>query len=173
MTEEIMIRLTDVTEEATIDQVKYWCKLLEIQPVIISRAAHVNSDQCEMIKKMADMIKHGIRPRDASTALMNNAVTISPDRNNEINLEMAKRIDSLERAVMLLVDQNKKLAVTIETQNEIHNRKLEAIQFRLEPPKVEPISVKVWEPSPKKPPKYSLLQKFWYELMDPVRLRAY
>jgi len=173
MTEKLMIRLSDVTEWATIDQVKYWCKLLEIQPVIISRAAHVTSDQCEMVKKMAGMIEQGIRPRDAATMLIDNAVTISPDRRNEGNLEMARRIDSLEKAVMLLVEQNKKLVSTIEAQNEVQNRKLEAIKLRLEPPKVEPVSIRVWEPAPKKAPQYSFLQKVWYELMDPVRLRTY
>jgi hypothetical protein len=68
----------------------------------------------------------------------------------------------LEKAVMLLVQ-------TVNNQS----KKLEAIQCRLEPPKVDLISVKVWEPAPKKVPKYSFLQKVWYELMDPVRLRAY
>jgi hypothetical protein len=32
--------------------------------------------------------------------------------------------------------------------------------------------VKAWEPAPKKKPQFSFLQKFWYELMDPVKLRA-
>lgn len=173
MTEKIMVRLNDVTESATIDQVKYWCKLLDIQPSIISRAAHVTSEQCEMIKKMAGLIDQGVRPRDAATMLVDNAVTISPNLNNEVNLEMARRIESLEKAVMLLVEQNKKLATTIETQNELQNRKLEAIQFRLDPPKSEVKAFKPWEPAPKKQPQYSFLQKVWYELMDPVRLRAY
>ena len=76
MTEKIMIRLNDITEGATIDQVKYWCKLLDIQPVIISRAAHVSSEQCELIKKMAGMVEQGIRPRDAASMLVDSAVTI-------------------------------------------------------------------------------------------------
>jgi len=172
MTEKIMIRLNDITEGATIDQVKYWCKLLDIQPVIISRAAHVSSEQCELIKKMAGMVEQGIRPRDAASMLVDNAVTISPDPNNEVNFEMARRIDSLEKAVMLLVEQNKKLAATIEAQNEMQNRKLEAIRLRLEPPKSEVQVIKPWEPAPKKRPQFSFLQKFWYELIDPVKLRA-
>jgi len=104
--------------------------------------------------------------------LVDVAVTVSPEPVNELNLEMARRIDSLEKAVLLLVEQNKKLASTIEAQNEMQNKKLEAIQFRLEPPKVEPVIVKPWEPAPKKRPQFSFLQKFWYELMDPVKLRA-
>lgn len=85
---------------------------------------------------------------------------------------MVKRIDSLEQAVMLLVEQNKKLVATIEAQNEVQNKKLEAIQYRLEPPKSEARIFKRWEPAPKKRPQFSHLQKFWYELMDPAKLRA-
>jgi len=33
--------------------------------------------------------------------LVNNAVTISPDPNNEVNFERARRMDSLEKAVEL------------------------------------------------------------------------
>ena len=172
MPEKIMIRLSDITEGATVDQVKYWCKLLDIQPVIISRAAHVSIDQCDLIKKMAGMVEQGMRPRDAASMLIDVAVTVSPEPVNALNLETARRIDALEKAVLLLVEQNKKLAATIEAQNEMQNKKLEAIQFRLEPPKSDARIVKPWEPAPKKRPQFSLLQKFWYELIDPVKLRA-
>jgi len=172
MTDTIMIKLTDVTESATVDQLKYWCKLLDVQPKIISRAAHVTTEQCEMIKKMADLISQGVKPKEAAGLLVNNAVTISPVNGGEREQELVSRIESLEKAVMLLVEQNKRLTATIEMQNEAQNRKLEAIQMRLEPPKVEPPEVKAWEPAPKKKPQYSFLQKFWYELIDPVKLRA-
>ena len=172
MTDTIMIKLTDVTESATVDQLKYWCKLLDIQPKIISRAAHVTTEQCEMIKKMADLISQGVKPKEAAGLLVNNAVTISPVNGGEREQELVSRIESLEKAVLLLVEQNKRLTATIEMQNEMQNRKLEAIQMRLEPPKVEPVVVKVWEPAPKRKPQYSFLQKFWYELIDPVKLRA-
>ncbi len=173
MTDTIMIKLTDVTESATVDQLKYWCKLLDIQPKIISRAAHVTTEQCETIKRMADLINQGVKPKEAAGLLVNNAVTISPVNTGEREQELVNRIESLEKVVMLLVNQNMRLTATIEMQNEVQNRKLEAIQMRLEPPKVEPVSVRVWEPAPKKAPQYSFLQKVWYELMDPVRLRAY
>ncbi|EKD81528.1 MAG: hypothetical protein ACD_39C01767G0003 [uncultured bacterium] len=173
MTDTIMIKLTDVTESATVDQLKYWCKLLDIQPKIISRAAHVTTEQCETIKRMAELINQGVKPKEAAGLLVNTAVTISPVSSGEREQELVNRIESLEKAVMLLVEQNKRLTTTIEMQNEVQNKKLEAIQMRLEPPKVVPVSVKIWEPAPKKAPRYSFLQKVWYELMDPVRLRAY
>lgn len=173
MTDNIMIRLNDITEVATIDQVKYWCKLLDIQPKIVARAAHVTSEQCETIKKMADLIEQGVKPKEAAAILVDNAVTVSPGENRNQNPEMCNRIESLEKAVMLLVEQNKRLAATIEMQNDFQNKKLEAIQLRLEPQKIEVRNFKPWEPAPKKQQHFSILQKLWYELIDPVKLRAY
>jgi regulator of replication initiation timing len=104
--------------------------------------------------------------------LVNTAVTVSPVARIDRDPELFNRIDSLEKAVMLLVEQNKKLATTIELQNENHNRKLEAIKLRLEPPKREVREFKVWEPAAKKSPQFSPLKKLWYELINPEMLRA-
>lgn len=167
-----MIRLSEVTETATVDQLKYWCKLLDIQPEVISRAAHVTVEQCETIKKMADLIGQGIKPGEAAGMLTNTAVSVSPVKYRESDPELLNRIESLERAVLLLVEQNRKLATTIEMQNEVHNRKLEAIEFRLTPPKKEVREFKAWEPAPKVAPQFPVLKRLWYELVDPVKLRA-
>lgn len=35
------------------------------------------------------------------------------------------------------------------------------------------VKVQPWEPAPKKQQHFSILQKLWYELIDPVKLRAY
>lgn len=172
MTDRIMIRLNEITDSATIDQIKYWCKLLDIQPEIISRAAHVTVEQCETIKKMADLIGQGIKPGEAAAMLVNTAVIVSPAKFKESDPELLNRIESLEKAVLLLVEQNKKLATTIETQNEVHKRKLEAIEFRLTPPKREIKEFKAWEPAAKVSPQFPALKRLWYELIDPAKLRA-
>lgn len=172
MTDRIMIRLNEITESATVDQIKYWCKLLDIQPAIISRAAHVTAEQCEIIKKMAGLIDQGTRPGEAAAMLTNTAVTISPVENKTSDPELLNRIESLEKAVMLLVEQNKKLSATIEMQNEVNNRKLESIRMRLEPPKAPVREFKPWEPAAKKSPQFSPLKKLWYELVNPAMLRA-
>ena len=172
MTDRIMIRLNEITDSATIDQIKYWCKLLDIQPEIISRAAHVTVEQCKTIKKMADLIGQGIKPGEAAAMLVNTAVIVSPVKFKESDPELLNRIESLEKAVLLLVEQNKKLASTIETQNEVYKRKLEAIEFRLTPPKREIKVFKPWEPAAKVSPQLSPLKKLWYELINPEMLRA-
>ena len=38
MSDEILIRLDEITEKASVPQLKYWCKLLDISPKVISRA---------------------------------------------------------------------------------------------------------------------------------------
>ena len=162
MSDEILIRLDEITEKASVPQLKYWCKLLDISPKVISRAGHVSPKDAEKLRKMADLINAGIRPRDAANTLADELMIKSSEPRNEDTAALHSRIESLEKAVMLLVQ-------TVNNQS----KKLEAIQLRLEPPTVDPVSVRVWEPAPKKAPQYSFLQKVCYELMDPVRLRAY
>lgn len=161
MSDEIRIRLDEVTEKASVPQLKYWCKLLDIAPKMISRAGHVLPKEADKLRKMADLINAGIRPRDAANTLADELMIKSSQPQKEDTAALHSRIESLENAVMLLVQ-------TVNHQN----KKLEAIQFRLEPPKAEIKSFKPWEPEPKKRPQLNFLQKFWYELMDPVRLRA-
>jgi len=172
MADRIMIRLNEITESATVDQIKYWCKLLDIQPEIISRAAHVTAEECEILRKMAGLTDEGMRPGEAAAMLTNTAVTVSPVKQKESEPELLQRIETLERAILLLVEQNKKLATTIEKQNEVQTKKLEAIQYRLEPAKQDFHKLEPWQPKPKKKPQFPALKRLWYELIDPVKLRA-
>ena len=74
----------------------------------------------------------------------------------------------MEKAIMLLFDQNQKLAKTVEAQNQ----KIERLTLRLAPPVTEIKQVKAWEPPKKETPKLNFLQKLWYEITDPIKLRA-
>ncbi|MEW6709420.1 MAG: hypothetical protein AB1403_06290 [Candidatus Riflebacteria bacterium] len=161
MSDEILIRLDEITGKASVPQLKYWCKLLDINPKVISRAGHVSPKDAEKLRKMADLINAGIRPRDAANTLADELMIKSSEPRTEDTAALNSRIESLEKAVMLLVQ-------TVNNQS----KKLEAIQLCLEPPKVEPISVKVWEPAPKVAPQFPVLKRLWYELVDPVKLRA-
>ncbi len=90
----------------------------------------------------------------------------------EVNLN--SRLEGLEKAIMLLVESNKKLS---EQNKELtatvvkQNNKLARIQMKLEKPGHK--KIEAWQPKPKKQPNYSFLQKFWYELVSPEKLRAY
>lgn len=52
MDELIYIRIDEIAQIATIQQFKYWCKLLKIKPKIISRVGHVTNEEAEVLKKL-------------------------------------------------------------------------------------------------------------------------
>jgi len=108
------------------------------------------------------------------------------------NPDLTNRISSLEQAVMLLVEQNKNLAITnqalakttesqgkrIEEQNKFivtslqaQNNHLKTIQLKLNPPQATK-QIEVWKPTEPTRPKYSTLQRIWYEVTNPEKLRA-
>ncbi len=62
-------------------------------------------EQCEIIKKMSDLIGQGIKPGEAAAMLVNTAVIVSPAKFKESDPELLNRIESLEKAVLLLVEQ--------------------------------------------------------------------
>jgi hypothetical protein len=161
MADEICIRLDEITDKASVPQLKYWCKLLDITPKVISRAGHVTGKEADKLRKMADLIKSGMRPKDAANTLTDELMIRSSDVKKEDTEALHNRIESLEKAVMLLVQ-------TVNKQN----KRLENIQFQLEPPKTTTREFKVWEPAAKKSPQFSPLKKLWYELINPEMLRS-
>jgi len=84
--------------------------------------------------------------------------------------EQRQRTDTIIMKLTHDLEATRKSALAIEA-------KVDALAKKPEPEVVEAFNkkvpeVKAWEPAPKKKPQFSFLQKFWYELMDPVRLRA-
>lgn len=84
--------------------------------------------------------------------------------------EQRQRTDTIIMKLTHDLEATRKSALAIEA-------KVDALAKKPEPEVVEALSKKVpevraWEPAPKKRPQLSFLQKFWYELMDPVKLRA-
>lgn len=86
--------------------------------------------------------------------------------------EQRQRTDTIIMKLTHDLEATRKSALAIEA-------KVDALTKKPEAEKVaevlsKPVSeVRAWEPAPKKAPQYSFLQKVWYELIDPVRLRAY
>ena len=79
---------------------------------------------------------------------------------------------------MLLVEQNKALAGINETQNKLfaenflrQEKRLDQIQLQLNPP-VTNKKIEVWKPSTSKRPQLSIIQRIWYEITNPTKLRA-
>jgi hypothetical protein len=59
----------------------------------------------------------------------------------------------------------------VKTVNK-QDKRLENIQYQLEPPKRKVKEVKPWEPPKKASPDYHPLKKLWFELFDPAQLRS-
>ena len=86
--------------------------------------------------------------------------------------EQRQRTDTIIMKLTHDLEATRKSALAIEA-------KVDALAKRPENEQISEIlnksapAVHAWEPAPKNPPQFSFLKKIWYELIDPVRLRAY
>ena len=130
---------------------------------------------------MSKLISSGLSPATATKEVLSvhSLPAIQEEKNKEIDTDkLTNRISSLEQAIMLLVEQNKSLATTVESQNKIivanlqsQGQQLQTIQLKLNPPTPHK-QIEVWKPTEPKRPKYSTLQRIWYEVTNPEKLRA-
>ena len=85
--------------------------------------------------------------------------------------EQRQRTDIIIMKLTHDLEATRKSALAIEAKVDALAKKPENDKIAEALSKTVP-EVKVWEPAPKRKPQYSFLQKFWYELIDPVKLRA-
>lgn len=160
MSEQIMIRLSEITKEASIDQLKYWCKLLKIKTKTISRAAHITDSEASLINKMLKLIQTGKKPREAAKSLSDKTVTVSPHVKNNNDEILGKRIDALEKAVLVMANQVQKLTK--------ENRSLRLAIL----PTTQKTKIVPWFPKPMKKLKCPWYKRLWLELFSPESLRV-
>jgi len=158
-------------------QCRYWCKLLEIAITKEGRISFIPAGSENLLSAMKQAVDSGISP---AVAAIETKATCSPPPPMTQQLEtgsgVAERIADLEKAVMLLAEQNKLLndqnkSMIAILQNQ--SLKLDNLTFRLLPsPVSKPLPVKVWQPAEKKAPQVNLLKRIWLELFNPTMLRA-
>ena len=85
--------------------------------------------------------------------------------------EERQRTDTIIMKLAHDLEATRKSALAIEAKVDALAKKPENDKIAEALSKKVP-EVKAWEPAPKRKPQYSFLQKFWYELIDPVKLRA-
>jgi len=85
--------------------------------------------------------------------------------------EQRQRTDTIIMKLTHDLEATRKSALAIEAKVDALAKKPESDKIAEALSKTVP-EVKAWEPAPKRKPQYSFLQKFWYELIDPVKLRA-
>lgn len=166
------ISMTDAAKyaEITRDKARYWLKLLDLKIIKENRVLFIPAGGEKLLQAMKNAISSGLSPALAAKEVLEiHALPVAQKAEKNLPPDaFLDRVESLEKAVMLLVDQNKKLATTVETQN----NQIAKLTRQLTPPKYEPKKIEVWHPEKKKAPKLSAFQKFWYELTNPVKLRA-
>ncbi|RLC89162.1 MAG: hypothetical protein DRI37_04545 [Chloroflexi bacterium] len=167
--------------EITKDRCRHWFKLLEIKPTKKGRTLFLSHDEMNLLFIMKKGIDTKLSPLKAAQEIKELHVT--PERaiepiqkaNNTNN-----KIADLEKAVLLLAEQNKIISnqnQDLTDQNKtmldmikMQDHKLSQIYKMLLPAPVK--KVKVWQPQPPQKIRVPLLKRIWLELTNPEALRA-
>ncbi|MBF0503284.1 MAG: hypothetical protein HQM09_24395 [Candidatus Riflebacteria bacterium] len=123
MTEIIYVSLKDIATEknVSVDQLKYWAKLMTMNTIKRSRVAHVTAQNAERLKNVAAMIAIGMAPAEACKNLSpeepkNQISTRSPhsplDNSRLENIEKAilEMASNFQREISRMADENLLLA---------------------------------------------------------------
>jgi len=174
------ISLSEVANHTGItkSKIKYWAKLLNLKIKKENRTLFLAKGSESVLIAMAQSISCGLSPSTAAKEVLSvHALPVMKVNQNDNTNQLTNRISSLEEAVMLLVEQNKSLAITVENQNKVivanlqsQGKQLNQLKLALNPP--QPTKIEVWQPPKVKEPKLSAMQRIWYEVMNPAKLRA-
>lgn len=151
------------------DKIRYGSKLLGIKLIKSGRVSYVPASSITLLQAMYKIVASGISPKKAAKEVLELYAPSEPLEQPQVTTKeisndiLTDRIATLEKAVLLLVEENKK-------QREQLNKRFDRIELKLEPP--VPKKIKAWQPAKPKRPKYSPLKHLWYELVNPAKLRA-
>jgi len=164
----------------TRDQLRYWIKLLHLKPIKKGRTSFLPNGSEKLLDAMNKAVKGGLSLKDSAREVLDiHVLPIACQEREtlESNRTLAERITSLENAVMLLVEQNKSLATINETQSKLfttnfrrQDQRLNEIQLKLDP--LQEAQIENWKPAKSNRPQFSTIQRIWYEITNPEKLRA-
>lgn len=172
----------------TVDQCRYWLNLLGITIGHRGRVRVVAPDVAEMLAKVAELVKDGVSPKDAVTAVKSapTDATLLPVTGSPVGgMAVFKgQLEGIKDALLMLAKQNDSLhAEVAELRND--NKALRDQMALLMPPKQDeklfevlnrsPEPVKVWSPVTKADPLEGagLLARAWAHLVHPEKLRRH
>jgi len=162
--------ITQVAKENGIspDQARYWVKLLELDTHKIGRNRYLSAECADVIRQAANVVAEGKAPQEAAVILKELATVTVTEKAQPLakqTEEFDSRLSGIERGMMLLVEEVKKL----RQENQI-------LRTQLLPPEEPARKVLPWKPeSPVPDPlaNKSLLQRFWIELTKPEKMRRH
>ena len=164
------ISITEASELVKVsrDKIRYGAKLLGIKFIKQGRVSYVPSNSITILKAMYKNVSTGMSPSIAAKEVLEifantpePALEVAKEVSN--NNVLTNRIETLEQAVMLLVEEN-------QMQRKLLNKRFDRLELQLNPP--EHKKIEVWKPTKPKSPTYSTLQRIWYEVTNPEKLRA-
>ena len=158
----------------TKQKVRYWIDLLEIPITKKERRYYVPANSINLLVAMKESIYAGLSPSLASKEVLSTFAILEPSKEVSLPVKEDKRFDSLEKAIMLLVESNKKLSeenLYLKVQNTTILSKLNTLSINLLPSR-KAIAFKTWQPPITQPVKVSLIKRLWLELFNPESLRA-
>lgn len=104
-----------ISDKATHDQLKYWCKLLGVRPVVKARIAHITVAENEKLREMIVLISSGVTPKEAVRRLgsvkeeSGHLVTWSPDLVSSELSELKKAVLSMAEKMNVIIEENRAL----------------------------------------------------------------
>lgn len=133
--------LPDVARDLGItnDKVRYWLSLLKAPVGKNGRVVMIPQESISLLSRMAGFVNDGFLPGEAAKRARGEAscvpVTVPiPTTPPAISPEISNRLESMEKAIMLLVDENRSL------RGEVSELRKESagLRLRLEAPPQEP-----------------------------------
>lgn len=124
--DSVLIPLKAVEPAATIPQLKYWAKQSGIELVVRGRVAHVRPEDADTLRRIFAMVTEGRTPQEAIKALgksPDHPIISTPPAPASFSPEIGARLEAMERAIMLLVDENRNLRGEVAS-----------LRLRIEPP---------------------------------------
>jgi len=179
-----MITILEISKQIFLSKykTKYWLELLNIEPVKRDRKLYFSTDCIKLLEVMKNLVASNIAPAAAASEIK--ATYVTPKVGKEIDLpekNYKDRFDSLEKAVMLLVESNTRLSEEnklLRSQNTLiletvakQSKNISKLSLMLEKPK-KIKTIKVWQPPVKQAIQVPFIKRLWLEMFNPEALRA-
>jgi len=179
-----LLSITEASEKVKVsrDKIRYWAKLLNIEIIKKGRVSYIPETSNRLLLEVKKSVAAGLSPSLSAKEVLTTYAEPEQTKEIEVSVESTNnRIESLERAIMLLAESNNRLTEdnkVLRSQNETilemvskQARQLNKLTLnRSEPSKHKP--VEVWQPPVKKVTNYSFITRFVLELFDPIKLRG-
>lgn len=184
MTDERLVELRTVTDATgtTINQGKYWCKLLRVEILVRGRVAHVRPADAEKLRAVADLVAAGRSPGEAVTAITGESTITTPrvvetapavvaDPHHDALAQIRDAVSLIARELADTRRENAELHAKMNALTIMFEQRRQLPPLLLEPP----VRVQPWSPEPKADPAKAMspIKRLWLELVDPVSLRRH